>query len=270
MDDVKKLRQLPQQEAKMPALFVGHGSPMNAMEQNEFTRGWASMAKGIATPKAILVVSAHWQTKGTAVTAMAQPRTIHDFQGFPQELFNVQYNAPGSPETAAELQQLVKKTELHLDHEWGLDHGTWSVLKHIYPNAAIPVLQLSLDYTKPAQWHYELAKELAQLRQKGVLIVGSGNIVHNLRTLNWHRPDEAFEWATEVNEQVKQQILNGDTAPLIKYEQLGSAASLAIPTPEHYLPLLYTLGLQQGEEQVQFLNDKMQLGSISMTSVRIG
>ncbi|AKD03796.1 4,5-DOPA dioxygenase extradiol [Pontibacter korlensis] len=270
MDVLKKLQRLPDQEAVMPALFVGHGSPMNAVEENEFTQGWASMAQGIAKPKAILCVSAHWQTNGTAVTAMANPRTIHDFYGFPQQLFDVQYNAPGSPETAEELKQLIKKTELHLDHEWGLDHGTWSVLKHIYPDADIPVLQLSLDYTKPAQWHYELAQELAQLRKKGVLVVGSGNIVHNLRTLNWHKPDEAFDWATEVNEQVKQQILSGDPQPLIKYEQLGRAASLAIPTPEHYLPLLYTLGLQQKQEQVQFLNDKMQLGSISMTSVKIG
>ncbi len=254
----------------MPVLFVGHGSPMNAVEENEFTRGWASMADGVPKPKAILVVSAHWQTKGTAVTAMEQPRTIHDFYGFPQALFDVQYNAPGSPAFAAEVRQLVKKAELHLDHEWGLDHGTWSILKHIYPAADVPVLQLSLDYTKPPQWHYELAQELGKLRQKGVLVVGSGNIVHNLRLLNWQNPDVAFDWAEEVNNRVKQQIITGDAEPLIKYEQLAKSASMAIPTPEHYLPLLYTLGLRQEQEPVQFYNDKLQLGAISMSSLRVG
>lgn len=258
------------QDRLMPVYFVGHGSPMNAIEENEFTRSWSTLGKDLAKPAAILCVSAHWQTRGTFVTAMEQPRTIHDFYGFPQELFDVQYAAPGSPELAAHIQQLIRKTELHLDHEWGLDHGTWSVIKHIYPAADIPVLQLSLDYNKPPQWHFDLARELSELRRKGVLIIGSGNIVHNLRMLNWHEPDAKHDWATEFNEQVKKNILTGDFQPLINFTTQGRAAALSVPTPEHYLPLLYTLGLKVEQDNVSFLNDRLQLGAISMTSVKLG
>jgi 4,5-DOPA dioxygenase extradiol len=261
---------LAAQDAKMPVLFLGHGSPMNAIEENEFTKTWNELGTSIPKPKAILCISAHWETKGTFVTAMEQPRTIHDFGGFPQALFNVQYPAPGSPEVATEVQKLIRKTELQLDHEWGLDHGTWSIIKHIYPDADVPVLQLSLDYSKPAQWHYELAKELAALRNKGVLIIGSGNVVHNLRMLQWHNPNATYDWAVEMNEAVKNYIVSGNHEPLIKYDTLGKAAALSIPSPEHYLPLLYTLGLQEEQEKVTVLNDMLQMGAIAMTSFKMG
>jgi len=274
MGNLKELRllssTLPKQPYKMPVLFVGHGSPMNAIEENEFTNGWAGMAKDLPKPAAILVVSAHWETRGTYVTAMEQPRTIHDFYGFPQELFSVQYAARGDRQLAEEMQRLVRKTELQLDHEWGLDHGTWSVIRHLYPAADVPVLQLSLDRAQPAQWHYELARELRALRDKGVLIIGSGNIVHNLGLLNWHNPTAAYDWALELNEQVKTYISQGNHQPLVNYSSLGKSAVLAIPTPEHYLPLLYTLGLKEEQDQVAFLNDQLQLGAISMTSVKLG
>lgn len=254
----------------MPVLFVGHGSPMNAIEENEFTKGWAQMAEGLPKPRAILCISAHWETRGTYVTAMEQPRTIHDFYGFPQALFDVQYGAKGDPHLAEELRLLIRKTELQLDHEWGLDHGTWSVIKHIYPSADVPVLQLSLAKNQAPAWHYELAKELSTLRTKGVLMIGSGNIIHNLRLLNWQKPEEAYDWALDLNEQVKEFISADQHQPLIDYQQLGKAAALAIPSPEHYLPLLYTLGLKEAQEQVTFMNDQLQLGAISMTSLKIG
>ena len=214
---------------KMPVLFLGHGSPMNGIEENEFVAGFRMVSSQITKPNAILCISAHWETKGTYVTAMEKPRTIHDFGGFPKELFDVQYPVPGNPELAKETKSIITKTEVGLDDKWGLDHGAWSVIRHMYPNADIPVIQMSLDYSKPPQYHYELAKELAALRQKGVLIVGSGNIVHNLRKVAWNKLNEvdyAFDWAKEANEKMKDYIVNGDHQPLINYSSQERRSSL--------------------------------------------
>lgn len=264
---------LGEEEVKMPVLFIGHGSPMNAIEDNIFSKRWQQMGKEIPTPKAVVVVSAHWLTKGTMVTAMPNPKTIHDFGGFPQALFDVQYPAPGSPELATEIQKLITNPAVELDHDWGLDHGTWSVVKHMYPNADIPVLQLSIDYYKPAAYHYELAKQLLSLRKKGVLIIGSGNMVHNLRMVAWDKlsePEYGFDWALEMNDIFKNKISNGFHKELIQYEKLHKAATLAIPTPDHYYPLLYILALQTDNDKVEFFNDKAVGGSLTMTSVKIG
>ncbi len=257
---------------QMPVLFVGHGNPMNAIEENEFVAGWRNIGKSIPTPNAILCISAHWVTRGTHVTAMEKPTTIHDFGGFPQELFEVQYPAPGSPELAKEIKALISKTVVGLDEKWGLDHGCWSVLKHIYPNADIPLVQLSLDYYQDAQYHYELAKELSSLRKKGVLIVGSGNLVHNLRMIAWDKfnePEYAYDWASEALEKMKKQILANDHQSLINYKMQGEAFKLAIPTSEHYLPLIYILALKEENEKVSFFNDKTVAGSLAMTSLLI-
>lgn len=253
----------------MPALFIGHGSPMNGIEDNAFSQRWAAMGKEIPTPQAVLVVSAHWLTRGTAITAMAQPQTIHDFGGFPQALFDVQYPAPGHPKLAEETAALIRKTKVHLDHDWGLDHGSWSVVKNMYPDANIPVLQLSIDYNKSPQYHYDLATELAALRKKGVLIIGSGNMVHNLRILDWNKPDGGYDWADEMNQTFKRLISEGNHQALINFQDLGKAAALSIPTPDHYLPLLYTLGVKDQHDALSFFNDKTTMGSISMTSVKL-
>lgn len=260
------------QEQLMPVLFIGHGSPMNGIEDTEFSRRWTQMAKEIPTPKAVLVVSAHWFTKGTQITAMDFPKTIHDFGGFPKELFAVQYPAPGNPVLAKETVELIHSAKVELDHDWGLDHGTWTVVRHMYPDAKIPVLQLSIDYTKGPQYHYDLAKELYTLRKKGVLIIGSGNMVHNLRMVAWDKMNEpgyGYDWALQMNDRFKNLITTGDHKPLINYESLGKEALLAIPTPEHYLPLLYTLGLKGGKDTISFFNDKAVAGSLTMTSVKI-
>lgn len=264
---------LSEQEHLMPVLFIGHGSPMNGIEDTEFSRRWTKMATEIPVPKAVLVVSAHWFTRGTKITAMDFPKTIHDFGGFPQALFDVQYNAPGNPELAKETASLIHSSKVELDHDWGLDHGTWTVVRHMYPEATIPVLQLSIDYTKPPQYHYDLAKELFALRKKGVLIIGSGNMVHNLRMVAWDKmntPGFGYDWAIQMNDQFKHLITIGDHKPLIRYESLGKEAMLAIPTPEHYLPLLYTLGLKGSKDEISFFNDKAVAGSLTMTSVKIG
>nr|WP_121270013.1 4,5-DOPA dioxygenase extradiol [Pedobacter schmidteae] len=262
---------LPFQDTLMPVLFIGHGSPMNGIEDNEFSSKWAGIAKDIPMPAAVLVVSAHWFTRGTHVTAMNFPRTIHDFGGFPQALFDVQYPAPGHPELAMETADLIHSAEVGLDHDWGLDHGAWTVVRHMYPDANIPVLQLSIDYTKDATYHYNLAKELYALRKKGVLILGSGNMVHNLRMMSWEMiHGGGYDWALEMNDKFKSLILNHEHQQLANYSSLGSAAMLAIPTPEHYLPLMYTLGLQSGTEGVSLFNDKAVGGSLTMTSVRVG
>jgi 4,5-DOPA dioxygenase extradiol len=253
---------------KMPVLFIGHGSPMNALEDNEFSRAWKSVARQLPVPKAILCVSAHWETKGTKVTAMQMPKTIHDFGGFPQELFDKQYPAPGSPEMAAETKSLIKKTNVELDLEWGLDHGTWSVLAPMFPDAKIPVYQISLDYTQGPQYHYELAKELAALRRKGVLIIGSGNIVHNLGMLQWS--EKSYDWAIEFDAMAAKFIAEGNHKSLINYKDLGKSANLAIPSNEHYLPMLYTLALQEKNEHAAFFAAKTLMGSISMRSFKIG
>lgn len=256
---------------QMPVLFLGHGSPMNAIEENEFVKGFRDAGKTIVKPNAVLCISAHWETAGTFVTAMEKPKTIHDFGGFPQALFDVQYPAPGNPQLAKETKELVKKTTVGLDEKWGLDHGCWSVVKHLYPNADVPVLQLSIDYRQTPHYHYELAKELAALRKKGVLIVGSGNMVHNLRMVAWDKLNEsyAYDWATEANEKMKKFISGGDHQQLVNFRSQGKAFDLAIPTPEHFLPLLYTLALREENEKVSFFNDKPVAGSLTMTSVKI-
>jgi 4,5-DOPA dioxygenase extradiol len=255
-------------DQKMPVLFVGHGSPMNAIEDNEFSRAWVEVGQALPRPNAILCISAHWETAGTLVTAMEQPKTIHDFGGFPRELYAMQYPAPGSPELARLAQETVKKPQVRLDQTWGLDHGTWSVLCRIFPDADIPVVQLSLDRTQGPEFHYALGKELHALRNKGVLIIGSGNIVHNLRMIAW-QDDKAYDWAIEFDETIKQLILSGDHDSIIHYQKLGQAARLSVPTNEHYLPLLYVLALQDKQEQIRFFADRMSLGSLSMRSVWI-
>lgn len=256
---------------RLPVLFVGHGSPMNALEDNPFSRSWQELGKTLPRPKAVLAVSAHWLTRGTAVTAMERPPTIHDFGGFPQALFDVQYPAPGNPAYAEEIRKAVPAPAIQADQEWGLDHGTWSILKHMYPEARIPVLQLSIDYAQGGQWHYDLGRKLGALRRKGFLIVASGNMVHNLRMMAFDRindPEYGFDWAHEANALFKKHIQDGNHVPLLDYTKLGSAAKLAIPTPDHYYPLLYTLGaMEKGEKPVLF-NDKAVGGSITMTSLR--
>lgn len=257
---------------KMPVLFLGHGSPMNAIEENEFVRGFRNIGKDIPKPTAILMISAHWETRGTYVTAMEHPRTIHDFGGFPQALFDVQYPAPGSPALAKETKELIKKVQVGLDDKWGLDHGAWSVVKHLYPNADVPVIQMSIDYTQNAQYHYELAKELAALRNKGVLIIGSGNMVHNLGMISWDKLNTdsyGYDWAIEANDKMKQFILTDNHKELINYRSQGKAWDLAIPSPEHYLPLIYALALKDKNETISFYNDKPVAGSLTMTSVKI-
>lgn len=257
---------------KMPVMFIGHGSPMNAIEDNEFVHEWRVIGKSLPRPDAILCISAHWETRGTFVTAMVKPITIHDFGGFPRTLFDVQYPAPGSPELAKEIKHIIKSTEVGLDEKWGLDHGSWSVIKHLYPKADVPVIQLSLDYSQKPQYHYNLAKELASLRNKGVLIIGSGNIVHNLGMVVWDKlntDDYSFDWAQEAREKMKNYIVDGDHQSLINYKSQGREFKLSIPTPEHFLPLLYILALKDQSEKVSFFNDKTIAGSLAMTSVKI-
>lgn len=244
---------------------------MNGILDTEFSRRWTQLATEIPVPAAVLVVSAHWFTRGTRITAMDFPQTIHDFGGFPQALFEVQYPAPGQPALALETSQLIHSAHVELDHDWGLDHGTWTIVRHMYPGASIPVLQLSIDYTKGPQYHYELARELYALRKKGVLIMGSGNLVHNLRMAAWNRlnDDYGYDWAVGINDTFKSLIESGDHQPLINYSTLGKDAMLAIPTPEHYLPLMYTLGLQGSQDSISFFNDKAVGGSLTMTSVKL-
>ena len=257
----------------MPVLFIGHGSPMNGIEDNQFSQRWRKMAEEIPTPSAVLVISAHWLSQGTRITAMDFPKTIHDFGGFPQALFEVQYPAPGDRKLAEETASLITSTQVELDHDWGLDHGTWTIVRHMYPEAEIPVLQLSIDYTRGPKYHFELAKELTGLRKKGVLIIGSGNMVHNLRMVAWDKinePEFGYDWVLELNEKFKKHIVEENYDPLINYQLLGREAGLAIPTPEHYMPLLYTLGIRGAKDEVSFFNDKAVAGSLTMTSVKIG
>lgn len=264
---------LDAQEKMMPVLFIGHGSPMNGIEDNEFSRRWSAMAKEVPVPKAVLVISAHWFTKGTKITGMDFPKTIHDFGGFPKALFDVQYPAPGNPSLAKETAGMIHTAPVELSHDWGLDHGTWTIVRHMYPNANIPILQLSIDYTKDAAYHYALSKELFQLRKKGILILGSGNMVHNLGMVSWDKlnePEYGYDWAIQMNDTFKKLISNGTHDQLIHYNQLGKEAMLSIPTPEHYLPLIYTIGLESKNEGVHFFNDKAVGGSLTMTSVKFG
>ena len=266
-------KDLTETSEPQPVSFIGHGSPMNGISDNVFSQTWARFGRDIPKPKAVLVISAHWLTRGTHITAMQHPKTIHDFGGFPQQLYDVQYPAPGSPELAAAAAELITTTAVHADHEWGLDHGTWTVVRHMYPDADIPVLQLSIDYNQPPQYHYDLARQLKSLRKKGVLIIGSGNMVHNLGMLEWDKINDdnyGFDWAIGINELFKSRIADRDVNSLIHYEQLGAAAKLAIPTPDHYYPLLYTLGLQDSTDDISFFNDKLVGGSLNMTSVKWG
>lgn len=251
----------------MPVMFVGHGNPMHAISENEFTQGWQRMAEGFS-PKAIVCISAHWETRGTRVTMVPKPRTIHDFGGFPPELYAVQYPAPGAPDLGSDIIAGVQGSTVEEDHEWGLDHGTWSVIRHMFPMADVPVIQLSLDRNMAPVAHYELAKELSFLRWKGVLVIGSGNVVHNLRRARWDS-SEPYDWAVEFDEQTRKSILDGNHAALIKGGDLGSAASLSIPTPEHFLPLLYVLALQADGDEVRFFNERIDMGSMSMRSLVI-
>lgn len=256
----------------VPLLFLGHGSPMNAIGDNEFTQNFKEISTRFEKPRAILCISAHWETRGTFVTMNGHPPTIHDFGGFPQALYEVQYPAPGSPEMAKQTQGLIRKTKVGLTDKWGLDHGAWSVIRHLYPDADIPVIQMSLDYSQGAQFHYDLGKELSALRRKGVLIIGSGNLVHNLRLVAWNKLDTAgygFDWAEEAQAKMNQWILSGNHKALIDYKKQGHAFDLAIPTPDHYLPLLYVLGLVEKNEALSLFNDKAVGGSLSMTSVYI-
>jgi 4,5-DOPA dioxygenase extradiol len=272
LNELQKITQQFSNTEKMPTLFLGHGSPMNAIEENEFVAGFRNVAKTLPKPNAILCISAHWYTKGTKVTAMQMPQTIHDFGGFPQALFDVQYPAKGDPTLAKETKELLLPIDVELDEKWGLDHGAWSVLKHLYPNADVPVIQLSIDYTQPAQYHFALANKLQSLRHKGILIIGSGNIIHNLGLVdfkNIHKDNYGFDWAIEAREIINTSLLNGNYTNLLQYEKQNKALQLAIPTPEHFLPLIYTLGLQQKGEKVSLFNDKLLAGSLSMTSVSI-
>lgn len=272
LKEFNKMTEMFGNTEQMPVLFLGHGSPMNAIEDNEFSRKWEEIGKTLPKPEAVLCISAHWETRGTFVTAMLKPATIHDFGGFPQTLFDVQYPAPGSPVLAAGTKNIITKTEVGLDEKWGLDHGCWSVVRHLYPKADIPVIQMSLDYYQTPQYHYDIAKELATLRKKGVLIIGSGNMVHNLGMVAWAKlnsEEYGYDWAIEANEKMKKNILSDDHNQLINYKSQGKAYNMAIPTPEHYLPLLYALALKEKNEKLILFNDKIVAGSLSMTSLRI-
>lgn len=255
----------------LPAIFFGHGNPMNALAHNEYTDTWRRIGVTTKRPKAILSISAHWYVPDTGVTVSTAPRTIHDFGGFPQELYQVRYPAPGDPVLARRVQQLLAPVDVKLDKAWGLDHGTWSVLRHVYPAADVPVVQLSIDETKPASFHFEIGKRLAPLRDEGVLIVGSGNLVHNLHTYAWGgHPRDPYDWAVRFESTARQMILSGENNALINYETLGRDAALSIPTPDHYLPLLYVLAARQSNEGIRFPVEGVDGGSISMLSVQIG
>ncbi len=257
-------------KSRMPAVFFGHGSPMNTLEDNAHTATWRALGKRLPRPKAILSVSAHWYVRGTAVTAMQAPPTIHDFFGFPQPLFDVEYPAPGAPGLAGRVRELLAPVDTQMDQSWGLDHGTWSVLVHVYPKADIPVVQLSIDAAQPPEFHYEMGRRLKPLREEGVLVMGSGDVVHNLGVIRWGANTRPYDWATRFNDHVRAQLVAGEHAPLINYEALGADARQSVPTPEHYLPLLYVLGTQHEDESVSFATDGIELGSISMLTCVIG
>jgi 4,5-DOPA dioxygenase extradiol len=258
------IKQLPASE-RMPLLFIGHGNPMNAIMDNEYRRSWQELGNSLVTPQAILCISAHWLTRGTAVTAMTNPKTIHDFGGFPKELFEQQYPASGDPDLGNRIQQMSKSHQVSVDFDWGLDHGAWSVLKPMFPLANVPVVQLSIDYYQPIQYHYELAKELKQLREKGVLIVGSGNLVHNLGQMS--AAGKVYDWALEFDQQLAKMIKQGNDNEAMNFQKWGELSSLAHPTFDHLLPLFYVLGMKYADEQARFFNETFDLGSVSMRSI---
>jgi len=270
VSDVKNTSMHNLTSDQMPVVFIGHGSPMAAFEDNVFTRTWAALGQALPRPKAILCVSAHWYVHGARITAMQQPRTIHDFQGFPDVLYQYHYPASGEPLLAQRIVELLKPMEVIADQEWGFDHGSWTLLKHMYPLGDVPLLQLSIDRSKPADWHYELGRRLAVLRTEGVLILGSGNVVHNLRYLQWNEAAQALPWAREFDQYVRAALERGDHQPLVSYQQAGEAARLSVPTPDHYLPLLYVLGASEARDSVSVLLDEIVMGSISMMSVVYG
>lgn len=255
----------------MPAIFFGHGNPMNALLDNDFTGGWSAIGKELPRPAGVLCISAHWYKPGASVTAMAAPKTIHDFGGFPRELYEIEYPAPGDPALALRVRDLLAPIPVGVDEQWGLDHGTWSVLCHVFPEADIPVVQLAIDETQPARFHYEIGKRLAPLRDEGVLVIGSGNLVHNLHTYAWGRhPAEPFDWALRFEARARDLLIAGDHGPLVDYESMGGDARLSIPTPDHYLPLLYVIALQREGEEVSFPVEGIDGGSVSMLTLRIG
>ena len=262
---------MPDTDAPLPALFLGHGNPMNALQANSWTHAWAALGKKLPRPRAVLAISAHWYVAATAVTAMAAPRTIHDFGGFPRELFAVRYPAPGDPALAARVQQLLAPLPVRADQSWGLDHGTWAVLRHVFPQADVPVVQLSIDETQPPHVHHALGARLRPLREAGILLLGSGDVVHNLHAYAWGRhPQEPYEWALRFEARVRAALETGDHASLVDYAAFGNDALLAVPTPEHYLPLLYVLGASFPEERVTFPVEGMDGGSVSMLAVQFG
>ncbi len=255
----------------MPVIFFGHGNPMNALLDNDYTRGWSSIGTKLKKPKAVLCISAHWYLPAALVTAMHTPRTIHDFGGFPRELYEVKYPAPGDPNLARRVQSLLEPVSVGPDKEWGLDHGTWSVLKHVFPRADVPIVQLSIDESKPPSYHYEIGKKLAPLRDEGILIIGSGNLVHNLHAYAWgQRSMEPYDWAVRFENKARKLLTSGKDTQLVEYEKLGNDAMLSAPTPDHYLPLLYIIGLRRKNEQISFPVEGFDGGSISMLAVQIG
>lgn len=261
-------KKLKYSDTVMPTIFIGHGTPMNGIDNNEFSLNWAELGNSLPKPKAIIVVSAHWLTKGTHITAMNKPATIHDFYGFPQALFDVNYPAPGNPSLAGEIKNNLNKYDIGLDHEWGLDHGTWTVTRHMFPKADIPTLQLSIDFNQPLDYHYQLATQLKDLRKKGVLILGSGNMVHNLRMVAWNKINDSYgyDWAIEINEIMKEKIASNSFKDLINYEKLNPHIKLAIPSLDHYIPMIYNLGLKDSNDDLLFFNDECVAGSLTMTS----
>jgi 4,5-DOPA dioxygenase extradiol len=255
----------------MPAIFFGHGNPMNAIQGNAYSKGWAAMGNQVPKPKAVISISAHWYIPGTSVTAMSAPRTIHDFGGFPPELYRIEYPAPGDPALASHVKNLLKPISVHGDEQWGLDHGTWTVLRHVFPQADVPVIQLSIDRTRPAAFHYDIGKRLAPLRDEGILIIGSGNLVHNLHAYAWgQRRVEPFDWAVRFEKKVRELLLAGEDGPLVEYAKLGDDAILSAPTPDHYLPLMYIVALRRKRDSTGFPVEGVDGGSVSMLAVQIG
>ena len=249
---------------RMPVIFVGHGSPMNAIEDNDYSRTWQSLAKRIPRPEVILSISAHWYTKGTKIMNEEKPETIYDMYGFPKELYEIVYHSPGSPSTAKIVKDMISK-ETEYDNSWGIDHGTWSILVHMYPDRDIPVFQISIDADAPPEVHYKIGEELKSLREDGVLIFGTGNVVHNLRLVDWHKGSKGFDWAYEFDDYIHENILKGNHNNIIKYAELGEIAKLAVPTPDHFYPLLYALGASDKKDKVSIFNKSCELGSLTMT-----
>ena len=267
-------QKIPQNNEKMPVLFIGHGSPINVISENDFTKSLVKLGQNLPKPRAIMVVSAHWLTNGTYITCMNKPETIHDFYGFPEEMYKISYPSPGAPDCAKFLAQ--SQDNVNCSTQWGLDHASWAVLKHMYPQADIPVFEMSLDYSfsdknpKPVQYHYNLASKLKGLREKGVLIMGSGNIVHNLRMADYDMQAEPYDWAVEFDQKMKSNLLNGNVKDLINFENMGPSASYAVPTLDHYLPMIYAVAQREGNEPVNFIYEGFQNGSISMRCFQIG